>query len=300
MQNSALKKIESHILRLDKYNFNFTSIEKKQYCYETTVIKNNQKIKLLVYFGKKGLKTVIQGNTSSEIYNEINGVITGNISFEFNKHEEPIFEEYIGTDETGKGDFFGPLVVAGFYVDRKSEVFLKDLNVRDSKELKDPQIDFIANKIKTEFPKNFSIISISPQKYNELYEEFKNLNKLLNWAHSKVIENLLQNISTNTVIIDQFSKNPLNISLKKEYAKINFIQMPKAEKYIGVAAASILARNKMNYWFNKKRNEGFNVLKGASLEVENEARKILNGGSKENIGEFVKLHFKTMKKIFEN
>ncbi len=300
MQNLALKKIESLIILLRKNSFNCSPIEKKQYNFETTVLKKNEKIKLLVYFGKKGVKTILQGNTNSEIYSEVESIVTGNFSLKFAKEEDQKYEEYIGTDETGKGDFFGPLVVAGMYVNEEVQNYLLNLNVRDSKELIDFQIDQIANKIKKAYPNNYSVISINPQKYNKLYEDFKNVNKLLDWAHSKVIENIYEKFEVDTVIVDQFSKTPINISLRNKYANVNFVQIPKAEKYIGVAAASILARNQMNKWFNQKRREGFNVLKGASQEVENEAKKILKNGNREKMNEFIKLHFKTTKKIFED
>ena len=300
MENLALQKIESLIILLKKKYFNCTIPEKKQYNFETTVLKNNEKIKLLVYFGKKGVKTVLQGNTNSEIYNEVESIVTGNYSFKFTKEEDQKYDEYIGTDETGKGDFFGPLVVAGMYVNKEIQNYLLNLNVRDSKELSDFQIDLIAVKIKKAYPNNFSVISINPQKYNKLYEDFRNVNKLLDWAHSKVIENIYEKFKPDTVIIDQFSKSPINISLKNQYSKVNFVQLPKAEKYIGVAAASILARNQMNKWFIQKQKEGYNVLKGASQEVENEARKILMNENKEKMYELIKFHFKTTKKIFED
>jgi ribonuclease HIII len=300
MQKLAQNKIESLISSLREYNFNCTPIDKKQYNFETTVIKNNEKIKLLVYFGKKGVKTILQGNTNSATYNETESIVTGNFSLKFKKEEDQQYKEYIGTDETGKGDFFGPLVVAGMYVNEEVQNYLLNLNVRDSKELNDFQIDQIAAKIRKAYPNNYSVISINPQKYNKLYEDFKNVNKLLDWAHSKVIENIFKKFETDTVIIDQFSKTPISISFKNQFLKVNFVQLPKAEKYLGVAAASILARNQMNIWFNKKRKEGFNVLKGASQEVENEAKKILNNGNKEKMNELIKLHFKTTKKIFED
>lgn len=300
MQNEAKHKIELLILQLRENNFNCTQIIKKQYNFETTVNKNNEKIKLLVYFGKKGIKTILQGNANSAIYNEVESIVTGNFSLKFTKEEDQQYNKYIGTDETGKGDFFGPLVVAGMYVNLEVQNYLLNLNVRDSKELNDFQIDQIAAKIKKTYPNNYSIIFISPQKYNKLYEDFKNVNKLLDWAHSKVIENIFKEFEADTVIIDQFSKTPISISFKNQFSNVNFVQLPKAEKYIGVAAASILARNQMNNWFNIKRKEGFNVLKGASKEVENEAKKILNYTNKEKMNELIKLHFKTTKKIFKD
>lgn len=300
IQTSALKKITEHSDIVQNENYQTSKIELKQYNYELEVLKNKQKIKILVYFGKKGLKTIIQGNNSSKEFEELNGLINGNYILEFKNNLTDNYDEYIGTDETGKGDFFGPLIIAGFYVDEEIQKFLLNLGVKDSKELSDPKIDELAKIIKTKFPKNYSIVIINPEKYNQLYNEFKNLNKLLNWGHSKVIENLYPIFKPQTIIVDQFSKTPLNISLKNNFANVNFIQIPKAEKYVGVAAASILARNELNKWFNKKNYDGYHVLKGASKEVETSAKNIFIKYGKETLEKLVKMHFKTAQKIFEN
>ncbi|MCW8850969.1 MAG: hypothetical protein OQJ81_13415, partial [Melioribacteraceae bacterium] len=120
------------------------------------------------------------------------------------------------------------------------------------------------------------------------------------WGHSKVIRDIYSKFKAPTIIVDQFSKAPLTISSEQEFSDVDFIQVPKAEKYIGVAAASILARNEMNKWFYSKQAMGYNVLRGASVEVENSAKTIyLKNGSYE-LSNLVKLHFKTTKKIFED
>ncbi|MBK8943995.1 MAG: ribonuclease HIII [Ignavibacteriae bacterium] len=300
IQTSAYNKISELSDLAKNENYQSSKIELKQYNYEVEVAKNKQKIKIQVYFGKKGLKTILQGNNTSKEFAELNNLINGNFSLDFQDNSEENFDKYIGTDETGKGDFFGPLIIAGFYVNEEIQNFLINLGVKDSKELADTKIDEIAKIIKSKFPKNYSIVIINPEKYNQLYDEFKNLNKILNWAHSKVIENLYETFQPETVIIDQFSKTPINISLKNNFAKVNFVQIPKAEKYVGVAAASILARNELNKWFNKKNHEGIPVLKGASTEVENSAKIITVKFGIQILNKISKVHFKTTKKIFEN
>ncbi len=129
---------------------------------------------------------------------------------------------------------------------------------------------------------------------------FKNLKKLLDWGHSKVIENIYPKFKSPTIIVDQFSKTPLTISSEQEFSQVDFIQIPKAEKYIGVAAASILARNEMNKWFYIMQDRGYSVLRGASAEVENNAKNIYLKNGKSSLSKLVKLHFKTTKKIFED
>ena len=95
----------------------------------------------------------------------------------------------IGTDESGKGDYFGPLVVAGVYIDETDEGYIKDLGVKDSKRLSDNRVKELAKAIKKEF--TYSVVTIYPAKYNELWRKFKNLNKILAWGHARVIENCL-------------------------------------------------------------------------------------------------------------
>jgi len=299
IKEKAFRTIIDQRATLISKGFVCSEIEEKLYNFETSALKNKQKNKLQVYFGKKGIKTVIQGSNLSVEYNEIQSIVTGNDCLPFTDQKDQQYEEYIGTDETGKGDFFGPLVIAGIYVNKEIQSYFTNLGVRDSKELSDSEINRIAFKIKSKFPNHYSIISIHPEKYNRLYEEFRNVNKMLNWGHSKIIENLFKDYKSKYIIVDQFSKTPLNISLKPEFSKIHFIMTPKAERYVGVAAASILARNQMNKWFEEKKNEGYNVLKGASKEVEYAAKNILVKHGKNKIANLVKLHFKTTKKISE-
>ncbi len=293
----AKKKIEDILLSITEMGFKYSKIEKKQYNFEVTVLKEKQKLKVLVYFGKKGIKTVLQGNTESELYREILELVSDNFILPFKKENEIFYSEYIGTDETGKGDYFGPLVICAMYVDPKSQVFLQNTGVKDSKELTDQNINKIAKQIKKELPNNFNIILITPEKYNQLYEKFQNVNKLLDWAHSKAIENLLETFDCKTVITDQFSKRELTISNNIKFSKINFIQTPKAERYIGVAAASIMARNAMNNWFNKKEKEGYNLLKGASSNVKERAKEIVQRYGQNKLITLAKLHFKTTNQI---
>lgn len=300
IKQNAETKITAYKNLLQEQGFKCSKIEEKQYNFEFTTIKNDVKNKLQIYFGKKGIKNVIQGAPSSREYAELNNIISGNFSFSFEAEKKLNFKEYIGTDETGKGDYFGPLVIAGMYVNEESSEFLFKLGVRDSKELSDNQIDKIAEQIIAKYPLNYSIVSLIPEKYNELYANFKNLNKLLDWGHSKVIENIYPKFKSPTVIVDQFSKTPLTISSEQEYSQVDFIQIPKAEKYIGVAAASILARNEMNKWFYIMQDRGYSVLRGASAEVENNAKNIYLKNGKSSLSKLVKLHFKTTKKIFED
>ena len=101
--------------------------------------------------------------------------------------------ERIGIDESGKGDYFGPLVIAAVFVDATTQRELALMQVRDSKKISDGRILELAPDIKTICP--HSIVAIGPQKYNELYAKIKNLNRLLAWGHARALENLLDKVS---------------------------------------------------------------------------------------------------------
>jgi ribonuclease HIII len=300
IKSNAGRHIDSLYRTVKKSGYEVSKIEEKQYNYEFFAVKNNSKNKIQVFFGKKGIKTVIQGNSSSSEYIELKNISSDNYSFDFVNDEEKNYEEYIGTDETGKGDFFGPLVIAGFYTNKIAKDFLIKSGVRDSKELNDNHINVLAEKICAEFPNNYKVVTIFPEEYNELYMKVGNINEILRWGHSEVIKNLYESSKTNTVIIDQFSKKDLSIIYSDRFSNVEFIQIPKAEKYMGVAAASIIARRELNKWFYEMDLRNFKLPKGASHLVETAAKNLLRQVGKENLNKFVKLHFKTTKKILSN
>jgi ribonuclease HIII len=153
----------------------------------------------------------------------------------------------IGTDESGKGDYFGPLVTASVYVDEPSARDLIACGVKDSKNLSDIRNLELARKVVEICKGRFVIIEISPEKYNKLYEQFtrenKTLNTLLAWQHAKAIEEILYQVNCNVAIADQFADERFILAkLQDRGKKIEIIQMHKAEQHIAVAAASVLAR----------------------------------------------------------
>jgi ribonuclease HIII len=297
IKEKAFTTITGIISSLKGNSLSALAIVEKDYNFETIVKSHNTSIKIQVYFGKKGVKTIIQGDEKSELYKIIQNAFLDEPKLDFRDTTIVEPEEYIGTDECGKGDFFGPLVVGAVYVDKQTLKLLTGIGVRDSKELSEKQIHFLAHEIKIIIDKKYSVIRISPKKYNELYLQFANLNKLLNWAHSKALESLLNDTNCKYVITDKFSKHDLNISSNEEYSDVEFMQFEKGEKYIGVAAASILARENFNNWFSDHAKKGLVLPKGSSNNVEAVASKILGDMGEKKFEEVAKLHFKTYKKI---
>lgn len=201
--------------------------------------------------------------------------------------------ERIGIDESGKGDYFGPLVIAAVFVDATTQGELRLMEVRDSKKISDGRILEMAQDIKTICP--HSVIAIGPQKYNELYAKIKNLNRLLAWGHAKALENLLERVACERAISDQFGNERLILNvLQDKGRKIVLEQRPKAESDLAVAAASIVARAEFLLRLKRLSNEvGTTLPKGASPAVELAAKMIVKKHGRERLGTVAKLHFKT-------
>ena len=271
-----------------------SNIDEKLYNFEFTVSDSSEKVKVQVYFGKKGVKTVLQGNPNSEFYKQLECKISDqqNINFDENKLIDNEPEEYIGADESGKGDFFGPLVTAAVYATKDDLIELRKIGAVDSKLLNDNQIMKLAEKIKFLLKDKFIIRSLVPAEYNRIYSEKKNLNKLLREEHQENIISLLDRYKTKNIIIDSFERKSFVIN-----KDVKIIQTEKAERFTGVAAASILARSEMALWFeNNFIKDNYKIPKGASTEVNNFLKKF-NSHSIINWSNFCKLHFKNFQNI---
>src|SRR5262249_25993292 len=171
---------------LEELGFEFSS---KQY---TLFFAQKDKLSVAVY--EKGPKILIQGKGVEEfIQFELEPKILGEAKLGYEEvHSPEMFEPHFGVDESGKGDFFGPLVIAGAYADRGIARKLLDAGVQDGKRIgSDARIRALAEMIRKESMGLFDVVLIGPAKYNELYEKFSNLNSLLGWGHARVIENLL-------------------------------------------------------------------------------------------------------------
>ncbi|SPN74171.1 Ribonuclease HIII,ribonuclease HIII,ribonuclease HIII,Ribonuclease HII [Chlamydia serpentis] len=206
----------------------------------------------------------------------------------------------LGVDESGKGDFFGPLCIAGVYADQ-SEILKKlyDSNVQDSKNLKDSKIISLARIIRSLCV--CDLIILYPEKYNELYRKFHNLNKLLAWAHATIINNLAPRPSGDVFAIsDQFasSKQTLLNALKQKATDISVIQKTHAEQDVIVAAASIIARDAFVNSIQKlEQKYQLQLPKGSGSNVKETAKVIAKQRGKDFLEKISKTHFKTFEEI---
>lgn len=206
-------------------------------------------------------------------------------------------EGHIGVDESGKGDYFGPLVIAACYVGPEHLAELE--GVKDSKKLTDPLAIKLAAKIKATCP--HSVIAINPTKYNELYGKFKNLNHLLAWGHARAIENVLEVQPSKLVISDQFAAGGVAVkrALYEKGREVEFRSMVRAEADIAVAAASILARAEFLHRLRKLGQEGGIELPKGATNVIPTGKRIVAAKGASALGEFAKLHFKTTQQILQ-
>ena len=221
--------------------------------------------------------------------------------------KEGIFSS-IGIDESGKGDLFGPLVTVSAYVpgDVKLIAFLVNSGVKDSKKISDRDILKLFDLINDKKEIYWRNVTVKPKKYNELYDKIKNLNKLLAWEHARSLENLLTDLSIDeikcdTVIADQFEDNGLvEGCLMTLGKKVNLIKTPKAESYISVAVASIIARALFLKEMKQLSEELKCVVpKGASQDATDFAIELKFKIGAENLDNYIKMHFKNVKEVID-
>jgi ribonuclease HIII len=213
---------------------------------------------------------------------------------------------HIGTDESGKGDYFGPLVSAAVFVTPKLAAELKAMGVRDSKRMTDKSVRAMAPKLKQLLRNRYSVTTIGPRRYNELYaqmrSEGKNLNTLLAWGHARSLEDLLRKgVKPEFAVVDQFADARYieqRIMADTRESGIEIKQFPKAEADIAVAAASVLAREAFLEWLERESaRTKVRLPKGASPQVIAAGREIVARYGRERLSELAKMSFKTTEKV---
>jgi len=208
----------------------------------------------------------------------------------------------LGVDESGKGDFFGPLCVAGVYANEKVINSWKESGIRDSKNIgSDRRIKDLAKLIRETDGCVTTVVPIGNEAYNRLYAKMRSVNTLLAWGHARVIENLMgqkhrMNPPPVRAISDQFasSKDTVAKALMGLGREIELVQRHKAEEDIVVAASSILARNEFVTRLGSMEKEfGMAFPKGASAAVDAAAKEFVEKFGAEGLRKVAKMHFRT-------
>lgn len=203
----------------------------------------------------------------------------------------------IGSDEVGKGDYFGPLVVVATYVRNEQLPFLKELGVQDSKNLSDIQIIKIAKDLLTFLP--YSRLTLANEKYNQLQARGMTQGKMTAILHNQALGHLLKKISPEkpeAILVDQFAEAPVyfrHLQGQKNIIRDNIYFSTKAESiHLSVAAASILARYGFLKAFDQlSEKAGFKLTKGAGFKVDQDAARLIKARGIDALNEFTKLHF---------
>ena len=267
----------------------------------TLFFAHNNKLSVAVY--EKGPKVLVQGRDVEDFVQfQLEPKVLGEAKLGYEEvHSPEMFQPHFGVDESGKGDFFGPLVISGVYVDRGIARKLVDAGVVDSKRISsDARIRALTDMIRKSSQGLVETVLIGPAKYNELYERFRNLNGLLGWGHARVIENLLaRKPDCQRSLSDQFADaRVIKTSLLRHGRNIEIEQRPRAESDIAVAAASIVAREAFISWLERKGKElGVRLQRGVSAAVKETAKKLVEANGPDALCEVAKVHFRTAHEI---
>lgn len=209
---------------------------------------------------------------------------------------------WCGIDESGKGDYFGPLVSAAVVVSPHAAAELATAGIQDSKKISDKKIAKLAPLVKAQT--EWAVTRIDPARYNELYAEAREqgmkLNQLLAWAHVRSLRTLLERgVQPAYAIVDQFADaRVVETAAAPHTGDLRIVQFPKAEADVAVAAASVLARDGFLTWMRRASDEhGITLPKGASDAVVEAARALVARDGEDALRAVAKLHFATTVKV---
>lgn len=297
----ALNEKQAAILRaaVDRRDYRFYDVPYAAYGAEGQDVR--------VVFYKSG-KAVVQGKGTREFVEFVlEPEVLGEASLGYEAVKDPeYYSPRIGVDESGKGDFFGPLCIAGVYVNNSVIESWKDEGIQDSKRIgSDRRIAELAKVIRSTKGCVYDVVAVGNEAYNRMHASLGSVNAILAWGHARVIENLLAcetSLKPPPVraISDQFasSKRIVEKALMEKGSQLELVQRHKAESDIAVAAASILARDEfVDRLSVLGREAGLNLKKGASKEVEAVGSALVAKLGGKVLNRFAKLHFRTTMRV---
>jgi ribonuclease HIII len=229
------------------------------------------------------------------------------------------WDAWIGTDEAGKGDYFGSLVAAAVYVDAECRETFSDLGITDGKTLSISRIRDLAELMHARYERHIVVVQRMPNEYNSLYDDFRrrgqNLNHLLASLHAEAIHTLATRVGAKHALVDRFSKDDLITQQLRQRMKgkprlqqgapvpfqdrisggihlgMEMLQVPKAERDIAVAAASIIARDAFLNGMETLSEEYGICLPRGSYQVVEAGKEFITLHGSEALGDVAKLHF---------
>ena len=290
--------VESLRVALVAQNFDF---EEKPYTHYAA-----RKGKLTVAVYQKGPKVLLQGKDLEDFITfTLEPHVLGEATFGYEETVEldpDLLTPHFGIDESGKGDFFGPLVIAGVYTDERTTRHFREIGVTDSKAIKsDTKIRTLAAAIRKSKTAQ-TLILIPPERYNALHTKMKNVNRLLAWGHARAIENLCeQRPDCPRALSDKFADASLiKRALMERGQRLQLDQRTKAESDPAVAAASILAREAFIDWLQStSKRLGVTLPRGASAQVKTAATDLIRSQGPDVLPSVAKVHFKTAAEVLQ-
>ena len=275
--------------------FRITTRDYADYCYESESVN-------VAYYPKKG-RLLIQGRGADDFLKNVLQLQPEEKAPSLSSTLPALVDTtpHFGVDESGKGDYFGPLVVAGVYTDERCAAELVRLGCKDSKSIPDDRkIHALAEKIKKTAGVVYEVICIGPRRYNELYAEMGNLNRLLAWGHARVIAALHEKVpACPRALSDQFANEwVLKRALVQRHIPVQLEQRTKAESDVAVAAASILARARFVQWMQQTAEASQCPMPlGCAPHVTRAAQHFVATHGRERLQDVAKLHFKVTQKL---
>lgn len=278
--------------------------EKKiNYGYQFQIVEDSRKFTLNIYNGKKGLNLVYAGDKAIEakVREFLDEAGAPADTFEQTIDSAKV---WAGSDESGKGDYFGPLVVAAVVVDKSTAGKLFAAGVKDCKLLTDKKILELEDVILKNVV-DAAVLEMKPHIYNMRYEQIAaqggKLNQLLGLGHIAALTQVLtRHPETERALIDQFTPSWENVRvLRERFPKCSISQTPRAEADLAVAAASVLARARfLRAMQELGEKAGMGELpKGAGPQVDAVARELVAKVGKDELKNYAKLHFANTNKL---
>lgn len=206
-------------------------------------------------------------------------------------------QSVVGSDETGTGDFFGPITVAACYVRADQLALVRELGVKDSKQLTDDLMRNIAPDLEATLI--HSVLTLKNEKYNEVQGHGWSQGKIKALLHNQALKHVLRKMGDEKpdyILIDQFAERKTyynHIQSESEIIRENVLFSTKAEGlHLSVAAASIIARVAFLKEMDRlSQIAGISLPKGAGPKVDEVAAKILLTSGETKLKSLTKWHF---------
>lgn len=203
----------------------------------------------------------------------------------------------LGSDETGTGDFFGPITVAACFIPSDKVELAKELGVKDSKQLTDDWMRKVAPDLRAAFA--HSVLTLKNDKYNAVQAKGWSQGKIKALLHNQALKHVLNKIDPirpDAILIDQFAERGIyykHIKDEKEIIQEKVLFSTKAEGlHVSVACASIIARVAFLEEMDRMSAEaGVTLPKGAGKIVDEAAAKILLKHGEAYLKTLTKFHF---------